>query len=507
MSICKKKKIVILILDGVGYSKSKSFNSTKNSHKPFFNSITTKSKTTLLYSSGNYVGLPKGQIGNSEVGHVGISSGRVVNQYLNRINYSIKYKYLKKNKNLQKFKSKIDNNENAIHIMGLLSNGGIHSHENHFVSILKKISKKNNKVNIHIFTDGRDCGIKSAYLSIKKIEKHCTDKIKIVSVTGRYYAMDRKKNWHYTKLVYDMLTTGSSIYHYKNVFDTLKHAYIRKETDEFIYPSWCGGNEDYVKNNDNIIFLNFRLDRIKQIKDAFVNINFDNFKIKKSLQNIFISNIVQHGKSNNILSIFNKSKIKNTLGQFLSVTGIKQIRISEIEKYSHISYFFNGLNNKKFLNEKHIIYQSDKIKSYDLKPEMKSVEITNKIIKNINKFDITICNYPNADMIGHTGNYYATVKTSTIIDYCLNKLYYFLNKMDVHIFLMSDHGNSEHMFDIKKKKINTSHTNNLIPFIYLRNQLPFKHYGYLTCISPTIISLLNTEKPYQMKSENLFENI
>ena len=363
------------------------------------------------------------------------------------------------------------------------------------------------KILLHIFTDGRDCGIKSAKTSLYKLNRYLKKNIKIASISGRYYAMDRNKNWGRTKLVYDMLTNGKSKYKYNNVYQALISSYQRNETDEFIYPSWCGNKMDKIKNNDIIIFMNFRADRILQISKSFGEKNFVSFKKSKIIQLKMFVTLTEYTKLIKAKVIFKKKYINNTLGEILSKNSINQLRISETEKYAHITYFFNAGLEKSFMQEKRILVKSDNIKSYDLQPQMKSTQITDHVINNMPFFDVIVCNYANSDMVGHTGNYYSTIKAIEYLDKCLSKIYDYSKKLKFDILITSDHGNAEHMFDVEKKKINTSHTSNLIPFVYIgEEKIKIRQNGELKDIAPTITHLLGIKKIKNIKGKSLIKS-
>lgn len=510
----RPKPILLLILDGWGYREEKHNNAIALAKTPHWDHLIQTCPHTLLKASGLAVGLPEGQMGNSEVGHLTIGAGRVLYQDLTRINRAIEESYFFTNEIFLSALKKAKEAKNSVHILGLLSPGGIHSHEKHIYALLQLASQIGLKnCYIHAFLDGRDTAPKSAQTSIIALEDKCKEfgAGKIVSLIGRYYAMDRDKRWERTQAAYDCLTSGKAEYHAPTALEGLQQAYARGETDEFIKPTCIHKPEEpaiKIQENDSIIFMNFRADRARQLSRAFLNTGFSDFKrIAHPLLNDFVS-LTQYAADIPSRVAFPQQSLENGLGEYLSQQGMTQLRIAETEKYAHVTFFFNGGIEKPYLNEVRQLIPSKKVATYDLTPKMSVLEITDQLLEAIEKkkFDVIICNFANPDMLGHTGNLSATEEAITCIDQCINKLVTALKKQGGEAIITADHGNAECMYDEKTQQAHTAHTTEPVPFIYIGRPakiITTNESGTLADIAPTLLTLLNLPKPKEMTGENL----
>ena len=499
------KKILLCILDGVGLSENTYGNALYWANTPCLDKLFKDYPNSKLDASGELVGLPSGQMGNSEVGHMNIGAGRIVYQPLGLINKSIKDETIYSNEVLISILNHVKENKSNLHIMGLLSDGGIHSHINHFVSLLE-MSKRENISNVyfHIFTDGRDTSPYSGEKYIRTLE----EKIRkynigsIATISGRYYAMDRDNNYDRIESAYKAICLGEGEY-YNTAYDAWAENHKRDITDEFIVPAVIDKN-GMVKENDGIIFVNFRPDRVRELGSCLTNENFNGFE-RVYLKNVKMATLMP--VSDEVISkpAFKIEDLVNTLGEYVSTKDISQLRIAETEKYAHVTYFFDGGKEKEIPNCKRVLIPSPKVSTYDLKPEMSAYEITDELIKaiKINKHDMIILNFANGDMVGHTGNYDAAIKAVETIDKCLEKIINKVNLKEYTVIIAADHGNCEVMIN-KDDSINTQHTTNLVPFIVLDKKIKLKD-GKLGDIAATILDLMDVEIPKEMTGNSLLE--
>ena len=507
-----RKQIVLCIMDGWGIRHHRKYNAIKIANTPNYNFLKKNFPSSFLKASGNFVGLPKNQIGNSEVGHMNIGSGRVILQSLPKIDKAFEEGYISKNSRLNDFFKK-HNSEKSIHILGLCSYGGVHSHAKHIIEMSKIICKKFNNVNLHLFSDGRDTLPKEFGTISKKFVSSIPSSVKICSLTGRFYSMDRDNRWDRIKKAYDLIANGIGDFKCKNIFEAIENAYKRNETDEFVSPTLINDFKG-INNGDSIVMVNFRSDRVRELLDSLVNPKFTHFTRKK---NIFpISNSIGMTEYSEELSKYVKSIFKNefhekTLGEVVSDAGLKQLRIAETEKYPHVTFFFNGGQERKYKFEDRILIPSPKIATYDLCPEMSAYKVNEKLNNHIisNNYDLIVVNFANPDMVGHTGNLGATINAVETIDKCIGKVKESIDKTNGILLLTSDHGNCEKMWDTQSNSPHTAHTNNLVPFIIAGNQnlndlkkIKLRH-GKLADIAPTILNLLNIKKPEIMNGESL----
>ena len=506
------KPITLCILDGWGISKNNFKNAVKNAYTPNFDYLNNNYPSTQILASGKDVGLPKGQVGNSEVGHINIGCGRVLKQNLLRIDEAIKSDSLKKHDLINNFVNDVSLGNGTTHILGLVSNGGVHSKDNHILELANILVRKKIKVIIHAFTDGRDVLPKSALSSLVKFNSKLPKGASIGTVMGRFFPMDRDNRWDRTRIAWKTLVLGEANYYSTNIKGLIQDAYNRGETDEFISPTIIKKNEENhfkgINNGDGLIIANFRSDRVRQIINSLTNKSFNNFVRSKTIDYSSLLGMVPYSYEIDKLmpSLFSKNDIKNSLGEILSNSGLKQLRIAETEKYPHVTFFFNGGDEKVFNGEERILISSPKVETYDLTPKMSASEITEEIIKSINNknFDVVIANFANPDMVGHSGNYESTLQAVEYVDECVGKIFEAINEKNGILILTSDHGNSETMWDEVKKSKHTAHTNNLVPFILVNGGDDIKlNKGRLSDIAPTIIQLLNIDKPKEIEGNSL----
>ena len=491
--------ILLAILDGWGYSNSKIGNAIYYAHTPNFDEYMARYPHTLLEASGEAVGLPAGQMGNSEVGHLNIGAGRIVYQESMKILKAIEDGSFFENKVLKEAMEKAK--KSKLHLMGLIGDGGVHAMMEHLYALLEMAKEMGVKeVYIHCFLDGRDTPPKSAIKHIRQLEEKIGEIGigEIASLIGRYFAMDRDKKWDRTKKAYDMLVKGRRRL-VKNAEEGIKIAYENGETDEFIQPTVIEG-KSRIENGDVVIFFNFRPDRARQLTEAFIKDDFHAFP-RLPLKVHFVT-LTQYDDSFNTPAAFKAEKIKNTLGEVLARHKLKQLRIAETEKYAHVTYFFNGGEEKPFEGEDRCLIPSPKVATYDLKPEMSAYEVTEEVIRRIEsrKYDFIVLNYANPDMVGHTGIWKAILKALEVVDECIGKVVDAVMKQDGIAIVTSDHGNAEEMLEDGMPK--TAHTTNPVPFILIGADENLRK-GNLGDIAPTILEFLDIEKPEEMSGRSL----
>lgn len=513
MSKQRPRPILLLILDGWGFSKKKEHNAIAMANTPHWDHLLKTYPHTLLDASGLAVGLPEGQMGNSEVGHLTLGAGRVIYHDLTRINKAIETGEFFKNPCLLAEFKKILSNQQSVHLIGLLSSGGVHSHERHWYALLELAAQQGIKsCYLHPFLDGRDTPPQSAAPSLKRLEAKCAQLGigKIASLMGRYYAMDRDKRWQRTQAAYDCLTLGEANYQASTALQGLQLAYDRGETDEFVSPTRITQtNTSYLKINegDLVIFMNFRADRARQLSHAFLDKQFKAFPRHSHPRLAGFISLTNYASTIPSQIAFPQQNLRNGLGDYLAQHHLTQLRIAETEKYAHVTFFFNGGNETPLMNETRILIPSKKVSTYDKVPEMSAPEITEHLLNVIKekKYDVIICNFANPDMLGHTGNLSATLQAIQCIDDCIGKIITCLKQYDGEALITADHGNAECMFDEKTQQAHTAHTNELVPFIYVGRPAkinPIKHPS-LADIAPTLLYLLNLHKPQEMTGQNL----
>ena len=498
-----------MILDGWGLGTNPSVSAIDKAKTPYIDSLYNKYPNSELITYGPGVGLPEGQMGNSEVGHMNLGAGRIVYQDYARINLDILNNNFQNLKNLKTPLNEIKKNKKKLHLIGLTSDGGVHSHIKHLEAILNITKEMHlSNVYVHAFTDGRDVDPKSGTEFIKRIEKSTENSgAKLASVIGRYYAMDRDKRWERTKKCYDLLVKGVGL-QTSNFIDSLKESYRKNITDEFIEPlikvDKNGKSNGLIENGDYVIFFNFRTDRGRQLTEVLTQSDVKDMR-KLDLNFITMTNYDESFKR--VKNIYDKDNLDDTLGEILSKNNKTQIRIAETEKYPHVTFFFNGGREKPYKNEKRILCQSPKVATYDLKPEMSAFEITNSIIPEIEKREVDfIClNFANPDMVGHTGIMSAAIKACETVDNCSKEIIEKAKANDYSIMVIADHGNSDIMINDDNSP-NTAHTTNPVPFIMIDNDIKKISNGVLGDIAPTILELMNINKPQKMTGKSLIVN-
>jgi 2,3-bisphosphoglycerate-independent phosphoglycerate mutase len=509
-----RRPLMLIILDGWGYREDTEGNSIKAARTSNLDFLTRDYPACFLECSGEAVGLPEGQMGNSEVGHLNIGAGRIVYQDLTRINMSVRDGSFFKN---PAFLGAIENardNNSSLHLMGLVSYGGVHSYMTHLFALIKLAHEKNvEKVYIHAFLDGRDVPPKAALKDIKSLSTFCKDigTGKIATVSGRYYAMDRDKRWDRTKLAYDALTLGVAPYTAPDAETAVSEAYKRGETDEFVKPTVIlnpqGKPETIIQDSDSIIFFNFRPDRARQLTWAFVKDDFEGFVREKHPEVHYVC-MAQYDETLDLPIAFPTEKFDNVLGEVLSEHGLTQLRIAETEKYAHVTFFLNGGQEKCYEGEDRCLIPSPKVSTYDLKPEMSAYEVTDEVIKRIQsgKYDVIILNFANMDMVGHTGFFEAAVKAVETVDDCVGKIIEVLKTEGGAALITADHGNAEQMENPETGEAHTAHTSNLVKCVYVGNsEVKGLKNGKLCDIAPTFLELLNIKKPEEMTGHSLNE--
>ena len=505
------KKAILIIMDGWGLGKVASADAIQHSKTPFVSSLYKKYPNTILTTCGEAVGLPEGQMGNSEVGHLNLGAGRIVYQELQRINVAVRDGSFAKNEVLLNSIRLAKKNQKSLHLIGLVSDGGVHSHTNHLKAIIDTCkNEKLDNVFIHAFTDGRDTDPKSGLGFIKDLQAHLNKTVgKIASVSGRYYAMDRDKRWERVKLAYDALVNGEGE-KATDAVEAVENSYKKNITDEFIRPCVVVDEAQRplarIKDDDVVICFNFRTDRCREITQVLTQIDLPDFGMKKLSLDYTTMTEYDHSFKN-IHIVFSNDNLTNTLGEVLEQHHLKQIRIAETEKYPHVTFFFSGGREIPFEGEKRILIPSPKVPTYDLKPEMSAHEVTNALLPEIaNKTADFIClNYANADMVGHTGVWEAAIKAVETVDSCVEKVVTAGLENGYTSFVTADHGNSDYMIN-EDGTPNTAHTLNPVPFFIIDNEWKGKiRPGKLADIAPTILTMMDIALPKEMTGEILTE--
>lgn len=503
-----KKPVVLIIMDGIGITEAGPGNAFSLAKKPNLDALFAKYPHTLLDASGEAVGLPEGQMGNSEVGHMNIGAGRVVYQSLTRVNKAAKERMFKTNnaylaafKNTMKYNSKL-------HLFGLLSDGGVHSHILHFKEMIKTAKEVGvEKTYIHAFLDGRDVGPQSAVGFIDDLENYMKEINygTIATVSGRYYAMDRDKNWDRIQKAYDAMTCGVG-QHFAKARDGVLASYKAGVNDEFVIP-FVVNEEGLIKDNDSIIFMNFRPDRAIQISTAYSNPKaLPDLNTKSGPKNIMFISTMKYADSVTGEIAFELNDLSDMFGDYIAEKGLNQLRIAETEKYAHVTFFFDGGVDKQIKNAKRVLIPSPKVPTYDLKPEMSAYEITEAVIKELDSrvHDVVILNFANGDMVGHTGVIPAAVKAVESVDDCVGRVVKKIQEVGGIALITADHGNCEKMLDTDGT-IFTAHTTNLVPFLVTDEKVKLRDLGSLGDIAPTMLKLLNLEQPHTMTGVSIIE--
>lgn len=503
MSI-KPRPFALIILDGWGYRKETNANAIAQANKPNWDKLWENYPHALISGCGRCVGLPDDQMGNSEVGHLNMGAGRIVHQDLTRIDLAIEDGSFFKNTVFLQTIDQAIQNKKAIHVLGLVSPGGVHSHERQILALMKLAKERGaTQVYLHAFLDGRDTPPQSAKASLLKFKDE-----KIVSLIGRYYAMDRDNRWERIQKAYDLLTLGKADYHANDPITALELAYARGENDEFVQATTIGDVGTTIQDGDAIIFMNFRADRAREITRAFIDPNFTGFKREKQPKLSAFVSLTEYDVTLKTTIAYPSERLDCIFGQYISELGLHQLRIAETEKYAHVTFFFNGGVEKAYPLEERVLIPSPKVATYDLQPEMSAPELTERLVAEIKsqKYDFIICNFANPDMVGHTGKLPAAIKAIECIDTCIGKIVAALQEVGGECLLTADHGNAEMMFDEKTGQPHTAHTHELVPLLYIgRKADVIKTSGILSDIAPTMLYLTGLKQPEQMTGESIFK--
>lgn len=505
-----KNLTMLMILDGYGINENNQGNAIWAAKTPVIDKLMKQNPSTKIKTSGLDVGLPEGQMGNSEVGHTNIGAGRIVYQELTRITKSIEDGDFFSIPELVQAIDNCKKNKTKLHVMGLLSDGGVHSHIRHLYAILELAKRKDfEDVYVHCFLDGRDTPPASAESYIAKLESKMAEKGvgKIASITGRFYAMDRDKRWERLEKAYNALVNGIGEKS-GSAAKAIEDSYQKEIFDEFVLPTLiCNGDEPIatIGKRDSVIFFNFRPDRAREITRALVDENFDAFETKK-LDLFYVCFTNYDETIENVHIAFKKDELKNTFGEVISKNNLTQLRIAETEKYAHVTFFFNGGEEKQYKGEERILVPSPKVETYDMQPEMSAYEVTDKVVEAIKseKYNCIILNYANSDMVGHTGNLEAAIKAVEAVDECVGKVVEAVQEVNGVLLITADHGNSEQMIDYKTGEPHTAHTTNPVPLILVGKDTKLKE-GRLADLAPTMLDIMGIKKPEEMTGESLIE--
>ncbi len=498
--------LVLMILDGWGCREDAADNAISQARTPNWDQILQLGSFTTIETSGEFVGLPAGQMGNSEVGHMNIGAGRVVFQNLTRISHAIADGSFANNPALSGAIQASRKHNSTLHIMGLLSPGGVHSHEEHFLAMVRLAAAGGaQNINVHAFLDGRDTPPRSAASSIERMQ-NCLDEFgnaTFATICGRYYAMDRDKRWDRVKKAWDAMVNSDAMYTSNSAIEALRAAYEREENDEFVSPTAIG---DYsgIHENDAVVFINFRADRARELSRAFVEPGFSGFDCKPPKLSAFVC-MTQYLDSLPADVAFPPEILRGLLGQVLAEHGLSQLRIAETEKYAHVTFFFNGGDEAAFPGERRILVPSPNVATYDLQPEMSIEKLALKLDKAIRgaEFDVIICNVANPDMVGHTGSMKAAVTAVEAVDRCLGIVFKAVQSVNGELLITADHGNVEQMTDPDSGQNHTAHTSNPVPLVYYGRKVQMKSGGALKDIAPTMLYLLGIHLPPEMTGDPL----
>jgi 2,3-bisphosphoglycerate-independent phosphoglycerate mutase len=506
------KPMILLILDGFGYREETDSNAIAMAKTPCWDELKKNNPMTLLDCSGEVVGLPDDQMGNSEVGHLHIGSGRFVFQDLSRVNKAVKDGSFFSNEVLCKAVDEAISKNKALHVMGLLSPGGVHSHEQQIFAMLELAAKRGlKKIYLHAFLDGRDVPPRSAASSLQAAEEKFAQLGvgRIASVTGRFYAMDRDKRWERVQSAYNLLVKGETDYKAATALEGLEAAYQRNESDEFVPPTAIvGANNEVVRIDpeDSIVFMNFRADRAREISQALTAIDFEGFERGAAPHTGCFATLTEYHQNFTYPIAYPTIDVKNGLGEVLANAGLKQLRLAETEKYAHVTFFLNGGRDEPFEGESRILVPSPKVKTYDMQPEMNAAIVTDHLVESITsgQFDVIICNYANCDMVGHTGNLEAAIVAVETIDKSLQRVTEALKSVGGQMLITADHGNIEQMVDKESGQAHTAHTMNKVPLLYVGpNKLSLAEGGSLADLAPTVLHLVGVKQPEEMTARSL----
>jgi len=506
------KPVILIVLDGWGYSEEYEFNAIAKADKPVWERLWREYPHCFLRTSGSAVGLPGKQMGNSEVGHLNLGAGRVVYQEFTRINRSIKTGSFFTNATLTDAVDLAIETDKAVHIIGLLSPGGVHSHQDHIYAMAKLAIERGAKaVYLHAFLDGRDTPPRSAVPSVQAMENRFREfgGGRFASIIGRYYAMDRDHRWPRIQAAYDLITQAKAEFEAEDAITGLEMAYARDEGDEFVKPTRIvpeGGQPVRVEDGDVVVFMNFRSDRARQITRPFIEDDFAGFRRDVMPRLGRFVSLTEYNSEFDALVAFPPDRLKNVFGEFAAKHGLRQLRLAETEKYAHVTFFFNGGVEEPFDGEDRILVPSPLVATYDLQPEMSAAKVTDHLVGAIESgiYEVIVCNYANPDMVGHTGNFQAAVKAIEVIDQCLGRVFDALQASGGEALITADHGNAEQMRGKETGQAHTAHTSNVVPLLYIGRPAHMVD-GSLSDVVPSMINLLGLEPPSQMTGRSLIE--
>lgn len=508
----RPRPLALIILDGWGYSEDPQGNAILAARKPHWDRMWKDYPRTLIQGSGDYVGLPADQMGNSEVGHLNMGAGRVVYQEITRIDRAIRLGDFDVNPVLSEALTRVAASGRSVHVLGLLSEGGVHCRQEHIHAMLRRAARQvaPERIHLHAFLDGRDTPPRSAAANIAAAGEVAAEigGGYIASLIGRYYAMDRDSRWERTRLAYDLIAEGIAEHVASDPLQALEDAYARGESDEFVRPVAIvrGDAPVRVGEGDLVVFMNFRADRARQITRAFIDEPFDGFERRAPRLQAFVT-LTEYGKGFDAPVAFPQGRIERVMGEWLQELGMTQLRIAETEKYAHVTFFFDGGADRVFEGEERILVPSPRVATYDLQPEMNAPEVTDRLVEAIlaERFDVIVCNYANADMVGHTGNFDAAVRAIETLDTCLGRVQEALRQVGGEMIVTADHGNAERMEDESTGQSHTAHTSNPVPFVYVGRPARVRDQGALSDIAPTMLYLMGVDQPVEMDGRSLVE--
>src|SRR5579885_54129 len=508
--------VLLIVLDGWGYSENTQYNAIHSAQKPVWDRLWAGCPHMLISASGLDVGLPEHQMGNSEVGHMHLGAGRTIDQEFPRITTAIREGEFHRNPVLTRAFDAAAAEERAVHLLGLLSPGGVHSHEDHVLALMEMAAGRGvSRIYVHAFLDGRDTPPKSAGLSLQKVMlkfnelRRCG---RIASLIGRYYAMDRNHRWSRTQAAYDLVADGRGLYTANDPLIALDMAYARGETDEFVKATVIvprGGQPVRVEDGDTVVFANFRADRARQLSEAFLERRFDGFTRARTPRPGAFVTMTRYSDDYDAPVAFPPQHIPNTFGEYIAGLGLKQLRIAETEKYAHVTFFFNGGEERVFPGEDRILVPSPHVPTYDQQPAMSAAEVTDRLVEAIRgkKYAAIICNFANADMVGHTGNFEAAVRAIETLDLCLGRFETAAREAGMEMLITADHGNAEKMREVSTKHVigqtHTAHTSNKVPLIYVGRPAAMAPGGTLADVAPTLLTIMGLPIPREMTGKPL----
>jgi 2,3-bisphosphoglycerate-independent phosphoglycerate mutase len=507
-----KRPLVLLILDGWGYSEDADGNAILEARKPVWERLWKECPHSLLRTAGSAVGLPGGQMGNSEVGHLNLGAGRVVYQEFTRVSRSIRTGSFFSNNTLTGAVDKAIEKDAAVHVLGLLSPGGVHSHEEQIHAMVRlAVERGCDKVYLHAFLDGRDTPPKSAMKSLQNAQALFRElgRGRVASLIGRYYAMDRDHRWPRIQAAYELMTEGKAAYRADSACAALDAAYLRGETDEFVHATLIAAEGEApitIADDDVVVFMNYRSDRARQITRPFIEEDFNGFQRNRQPRLASFVSLTEYHKGFDIPAAYPPERLKNVFGEYIANLGLRQLRLAETEKYAHVTFFFNGGQEEPFEGESRVLIASPQVATYDEQPEMSADEVTDQLVDAIDSagYDTIICNFANPDMVGHTGNLQAARAAIEYLDRCLNRVLTALHRADGEMLITADHGNAEQMFDRESGQTHTAHTSNPVPLIYVGNrELSLAENGALCDIAPSMLSLMGLQQPAEMTGKSL----